>query len=273
MRYLKIYEDFSENIITIVDDNMEIDNKISQAIVFCERYNINNYSVNGDGTVDVDGSVDISDRKGLGRIPIKFRNVTGSFNCYCSDLTTLEGCPTTVGGLFTCHNNKLTSLKGCPSTVGGFFDCRSNSLISLEGCPTNIIGTFDCSDNGLISLKGGPITVGGGFNCCNNIINNLDGAPKSVGYFNCTNNRLTSFEGFPDSIRNWMDVSHNPVYELWKLFDDINKIELFNDYDIVRGNTIVLDRLNSFLQAIGRDKKPVAYQQYPVYSVKGYTTI
>ena len=82
---------------------------------------------------------------------------------------------------------------------------------------------------------------------------------------------ISDLDGFPTYIGKWFDFSINPVFELWKLFEDLSKIELFNDYDIVRSgsgylnkSSIVLDRLNSFLQDIGKE---------PVKNVKGYTNI
>ena len=35
------------------------------------------------------------------------------------------------------------------------------------------------------------------------------------------------------------------------MFKDFSKIELFNDYDIIRGDSVILDRLNDFLDEIG----------------------
>jgi hypothetical protein len=67
----------------------------------CKKYNIQNYVVNDDGTIDVDGSVNLSYSE-LTEIPLKFRKVSGYFSC---------------------RNNKLTSLSGAPREVGGYFDC------------------------------------------------------------------------------------------------------------------------------------------------------
>ena len=39
------------------------------------------YTINDDGSIDVDGDVNLS-RKKLTKIPFKFRNVSGSFFCY-----------------------------------------------------------------------------------------------------------------------------------------------------------------------------------------------
>lgn len=70
--------------------------------------------------------------------------------------------------------------------------------------------------------------------------------------FSCTGNQLTSLEGCPKSIGGSFNCIRNPVYNIWTLF---------NDYDIVRDDSIVLDRLNDFLVTIGKE---------PVESVEGY---
>jgi len=129
---------------------------VGNAILFkslCKEYGIENYTINSDGSVDVDGDVDLSN-KNLTKLPIKFRNVRGYFYCSTNQLTSLEGCPQSVGGAFSCHSNKLTSLEGCPKSVGGNFYCKDNQLTSLEGGPQSVGGDFDCGDNKLTSLKG-----------------------------------------------------------------------------------------------------------------------
>ena len=110
MKYLKKFNESVEDIDSI-----------------CKKYGIKNYTINEDGTVDVDGSVDLSERN-LSKLPLKFGRVTGSFYCMHNQLTTLEGCPVEVGGYFNCGSNKLTSLEGCPRVVGGEFYCKDNPL-------------------------------------------------------------------------------------------------------------------------------------------------
>ena len=114
----------------------------------CREYGITNYTINPDGTVDVDDDVELSFEK-LTRLPLKFRKVSGGFYCDNNQLTTLEGCPTEVGGHFNCDNNQLTTLEGCPTEVGGYFSCQTNQLTKLEGCPTSVGGGFYCSRNPL----------------------------------------------------------------------------------------------------------------------------
>ena len=96
----------------------------------CKKYGITNYTVNSDGSIDVDGNVDLAG-SGLTKLPLKFGNVTGNFYCYNNQLTTLEGSPKEVGGDFYCSDNQLTSLKGGPAKLGGNFYCSNNQLPKL----------------------------------------------------------------------------------------------------------------------------------------------
>ena len=94
--------------------------------------------------------------------------VRGAFNCSNNNLTSLEGCPHTVGN-FICQGNKITSLKGAPHTVrGGMSIGDCNDLISLEGIPktvgVNFFITKTLKDKfpeeyirGLCEIKGGVI--------------------------------------------------------------------------------------------------------------------
>ena len=119
----------------------------------CRRYRITNYTINPDGTVDVDGNVDLGAEPSLlisKRLPIKFGKVSGNFSCSDNQLTSLDGSPTTVGGHFYCMSNKLITLEGGPKEVGGAFFCNNNQLISLEGCP---------SEFNFIYCKWNPIEV------------------------------------------------------------------------------------------------------------------
>jgi hypothetical protein len=95
---------------------------------FCEKYlkylkNVN-YAINPDDTIDVDGYVDLFNILGkTEKLPVKFGNIYGHFECHKNKLTTLEGCPNYVGGNFDCGKNKLTTLENCPKYIGGDFYC------------------------------------------------------------------------------------------------------------------------------------------------------
>lgn len=133
----------------------------------------------GKDGIDYDGDV-VWERENLSKIPVKFRNVTGSF--YCS-------------------GNKLTSLENAPVRVDGGFYCRHNLLTSLEHAPAHVGGTFHCSDNRLTTLAHAPGHVGGDVYCRHNHLTSLDHAPKYIGgSFYCTYNRLPSDTKKPDGV-------------------------------------------------------------------------
>lgn len=126
MRYLKLYE--SHNIDTI-----------------CQQYGIINYSINSDGSIDVDGNVIISSKE-LDDIPLNFNIVTGHFACSNNNLYSLNGCPKSCNS-FNCQDNQLTNLIGGPIEVSDNYLCASNWLSSLKGGPKFVGGVFKCDDN------------------------------------------------------------------------------------------------------------------------------
>jgi hypothetical protein len=151
--------------------------------------------------------------------------------------------------------------------VGGYVYLNAKRLTKLPLKFRNVSYDFYCSANKLTSLEGSPISVSGSFYCYGNNLTTLEGCPESVGgNFNCENNKIITFEHLPLSINGDFSCGgKNPIYEVWKLFEDYSKIELFNDYDIIREpNIIILDRLNGFLEDI---RKPT------VTNVKGYKCI
>jgi len=181
----------------------------------CEKYQIENYTINNDGSIDVNGDVDIS-FKDLERIPINFRNVTGEFHCDNNKLTTLEGSPIHVGKGFNCSSDNKTS----------------NRLKNLIGAPEYVGGDFDCAYSGIKSLVGSPKYVGGVFYCDSNELSNFEGLENSklIGKFLCVGNR---------------------IQELYNLFNDKECIEFINDFDVIQDDKIILDRLKEVYFALG----------------------
>ena len=127
---------------------------------------IENYKINKDLTVDVDGDVDLF-KKNLLEIPVKFGVVDGYFDCSNNNLESLEGCPEIVKENFDCNCNELKSLEYAPKECK-YFNCDYNNLTSLEGCPEIVKESFDCSNNQLKSLEGCPEIVNGNFYCYSN---------------------------------------------------------------------------------------------------------
>jgi hypothetical protein len=105
-----------------------IDNKERVRIEeLCDMHDILDYSINGDGSIDVMGDVNLSNNMSK-YLPITFHRVTGDFYCSFNRLSSLEGCPKEVGGDFSCSYNKLTSLEHCPTDIGGDISFHSNDL-------------------------------------------------------------------------------------------------------------------------------------------------
>ena len=118
----------------------------------CKKYNINNYTINPDGSIDVEGDVNLHNM-GLTKLPLKFGKVSGTFYCYSNQLTSLEGCPNDLGGSFECSYNQLTSLEGLSKIIEGSPFCTNNKLTNLKGIETVDRFIF-CDGNPLESLEG-----------------------------------------------------------------------------------------------------------------------
>jgi hypothetical protein len=118
--------------------------------LICKQYDIKNYTINPDGSIDVNGDVNLSGYD-LSEIPLTFNKVSGNFFCSYNQLTSLKGSPRWVGSSFYCRYNRLTSLEFSPDYVGGDFRCIDNDLID-NYCDTEILGDFYTSleQDGLI---------------------------------------------------------------------------------------------------------------------------
>jgi hypothetical protein len=134
----------------------------------CRKYGIQNYTINLDGSVDVEGNVVLS-RMELTQLPLQFGKVSGNFLCNKNHLTSLKGSPSEVGGKFNCYGNQLTNLEGAPRKVGGDFYCSDNQLTTLDGAPREVGGDFDCRSNKIWNFIG-PEGIGGNFYCNKNPI-------------------------------------------------------------------------------------------------------
>ena len=156
----------------------------------CKKYDIKNYTINSDMSIDVDSNVYLY-LANLHELPLNFNR---------------------VNGIFDCGFNYLKSLKGAPNYLSSIFSCNSNELESFQYCPESDTNAY---------------------------------------FFQ--NNNIRTFDYFPN-IKAGISLRYNPVDELWSLFKDQNHVEYFNELDIIQedGNAIILDRLNYFLQDIGK---------------------
>lgn len=165
MKHLKTYEGIFD---IFKKKPKETDPKKIEIINLCKAYNIQNYTINNDYTVDVDGDVDISmcTLKGkyksggndalISKIPIKFGKVTGYFNCTSNRLINLENSPRWVGRNFMCqhqYDGSLISLKGAPEHVEFRFDCYNNEkLDSFEHMPKFVGGALEFQHTSIYSF-------------------------------------------------------------------------------------------------------------------------
>jgi len=179
---------------------------------FLNRYTKGTWTYNpATGLVDVKGGFDCSDLGLEDFKGVRFGKVSGSFNCYRNNLTSLEGAPQKVRGKFWCSENKLTSLEGGPQEVGGNFYCDNNNLTSLKGSPQKVRWSFQCCQNELTSLEGAPQEVGGDFMCYyNDQLTSLEGGPQVVGGdFDCQDPyiKLTSLAGAPQEVGGYFNCT------------------------------------------------------------------
>lgn len=205
----------------------------------CKKYNITGYTINDDLSIDVRLHVEL-DEWALKYLPLNFNYVGADFSCLYNGLMSLKGSPNKVGGGFYCYYNKLTSLEGAPVEVGGHFDCGDNELESLEHCPKIIGGSIGVYSNKIDSLKGCPDIINYWIDCSGNNLMSLDYLPRGIDY--------------SDSETKFND---NPIYSLINIFIKKNKVEdlifEFNDYSIVRGDKVILDRLRAFIRDFNLD--------------------
>lgn len=168
----------------------------SAAEEWCKKMRIENFTVNGDGTVDVKNRVYLAYMK-MTSIPVQFGSVIGGyFNCADNKLKDLVGAPKLVSYSFICDNNKLVTLDGCPETIqDGIFKCSNNELSSLEG-----LSKFDrCRE---IAIH-------------NNKLRSLEGMPKHVdGDVFVSNNRLLDLSGMTEVVEGTAEFDWNPLRSL-----------------------------------------------------------
>lgn len=133
-------------------------------------YKIENYRINDDLSIDVDGNV-VLRRMSLTKIPFNFNRVSGNFLCSENNLRSLKGSPNYVGGDFSCSKNLLVNLVDSPIEVLGDFRCNINLLETLQGCSGEISGNLSCIGNRLTSLDT-VSNIKGNIQCWNNQFQN-----------------------------------------------------------------------------------------------------
>lgn len=165
--------------------NFKLFESSNQIDEICQRYKIENYTINSDLSISVDGDVVLEYRE-LNTLPLRFKEVSGNFYCTHNKLKSLDGSPISVGQNFKCGFNQLTTLNGGPKSVGWEFNCSVNKLTSLIGSPKSV-NDFHCIHNQLYSFEGAPESIFGSFYCDQNPIYEvykLFDTPKCIEWLN-----------------------------------------------------------------------------------------
>ena len=92
-------------------------------------WNIKDYTINEDGSVDVNGDVDLS-FENLDYLPIRFRKINGFFVVNDNNLTSVENFPTYVECYMDISHNKLTDLTELKTIIGEDLNINHNLLKS-----------------------------------------------------------------------------------------------------------------------------------------------
>lgn len=242
----------------------------------CKSNNQLQYKINDDLTVDLLTSAKWTNQP-FKKIPVKFNRADFSFIWENGKLTTLEGCPRSIGGEFSCYKNNLKTLEGGPLNVEGTYNCSTNKLTnvknlpeywkttkrcngnldlsnnyltSLEGCPENVSQWFDCNINMLKTLEFGPKNVRTSYDCKHNSLTSLNGCATDIGNeFNCGDNKLTNLNYFPKHIGGMITIGSNPL-------TDVSDVPI----EIIANNFIVGSReiRTAFCSTVGKylDENP-----------------
>lgn len=113
--------------------NILSQSKLNNIETICKRYGIENYHINNDGGVDVNGFVNL-EAKNLTEIPLCFNNVTSFFDCCNNKLTSMKGAPKFLSGNLLCYNAGLTTLQHFPileSTQAASMIVNGNSFPNI----------------------------------------------------------------------------------------------------------------------------------------------
>ena len=107
----------------------------------CDKYGIKKYTINFDGSIDVNKPVNLSNFD-LTELPLKFNKVNGSFDCSDNRLTTLKGCPNEVSDSFFFENNPLERIDYTPNRIGDGKGIYSDSKHNIGEPMTDDVNVF-----------------------------------------------------------------------------------------------------------------------------------
>ena len=226
-------------------------------IRLCDANGIENYAINDDLSLNVYDSVSMQFiSKKIGKIPLSFNYVQDNFYCDEKRLKSLIGFPKRIDGMLDISINQLKNLNYCPEYVSEEFFCEQNHLTSLKGISKYIGGDLYAQQNDLTSVEGLQQHFFGNISLHDNNLTSLKGISKYIdGDLYLQSNSIRTFDHFP-YVKGDLYLKDNPIYELWNLFENVDYIGYFNELDIIQenGQVVILDRLNYFLQDIGKNE-------------------
>lgn len=109
--------------------------------MWLDEHEVENYTINDDNSVDVEGDVHLvdSDYEGL----VKFGTVSGDFIIGAGNIRSLKNAPKHVGGDLSVTGLDITTLAGLPESVDGDVTlAHLDDISSLEGMPKRIGGSL-----------------------------------------------------------------------------------------------------------------------------------
>ena len=234
MKYIKLFEDFSDKVLDNLEDIKWIivsfcNDRISYKLLtnFEDKiviYSLSDKQTNQEEFESLEGRIkDLNPNYEYkiinGKIAIGLSEYLELFeiieNYKIENYTFNDDFSIDVNGNVDLSFKDLTKLPFKFRNVSGDFDCRYNNLTSLEGSPKTVGCGFYCSANNLESLEGSPETVGLDFICRSNNLESLEGSPKTVlGNFDCRYNNLTSLKGGPETVMSNFSCSFNNLKSL-----------------------------------------------------------
>lgn len=114
------------------------------------------------------------------KLPVKFREVSGTMDVSHFDLESFENFPEIVNGELIVNRTKIRSMEHSPRIINGSFTLTDNLITTLEGGPTFIDDTFHIDKiNNLRKIDGFTI-VGNVFSLGRNKIESIENIDKHL---------------------------------------------------------------------------------------------
>lgn len=172
---------------------------------------ITNYTIEEDGTVNVNGNV-VLDNLGskFPELPVQFGEVTGDFTTIDVAFRSFKGFPKKVGGHFVIKKQiSVQDYTGAPTHIGGMGLMKAVKAQSLQGFPEYIAKHAEFAVSGdkhditRIGEFGGSVRI----NVEDAPLPSLDGIQSTInGSFEVMSKGLSSLEDFPSEVKGYVTL-------------------------------------------------------------------